>query len=259
MAEQKDDLLAGKTPRTKPEGLVLRELLDRYVVAQRERVDGGEIAARPLSKSTTPAAASATCWTSTASSLTLAPTTSPRCVGTSPKSGARPDWERSSTGSHFFKFGYDSRLIDRPFRSARVQEAIGQDLAAESGQEGTTDFDAEQLRAIIDEAGRPGESDGAAGRQLRVWQRRLCQAANWRLDLQAGWVTFPRPKTGIQRRIPLWPETVAALRWPSLSGRSRRTRPMPRSCSLRSMAGRGTNRPLRIGKDGKFTIANIAP
>ena len=31
------------------------------------------------------------------------------------------------------------------------------------------------------------------------------------LDLQAGWVRFPRPKTGIDRRCPLWPETVAAL------------------------------------------------
>jgi integrase len=32
------------------------------------------------------------------------------------------------------------------------------------------------------------------------------------LDLDAGWVVYPRPKTGIERRAPLWPETVAALR-----------------------------------------------
>src|SRR5262249_37859885 len=32
------------------------------------------------------------------------------------------------------------------------------------------------------------------------------------LDLDKGWVNFPRPKTAIERRIPLWPETVAALR-----------------------------------------------
>jgi integrase len=31
------------------------------------------------------------------------------------------------------------------------------------------------------------------------------------LDLDAGWLNFPRPKTGIPRRGPLWPETVAAL------------------------------------------------
>jgi integrase len=31
------------------------------------------------------------------------------------------------------------------------------------------------------------------------------------LDLDSGWVRFPRPKTGIARRVPLWPETVQAL------------------------------------------------
>jgi hypothetical protein len=30
--------------------------------------------------------------------------------------------------------------------------------------------------------------------------------------LDRGWVDFPRPKTGIPRRCPLWPETVTAIR-----------------------------------------------
>ena len=32
------------------------------------------------------------------------------------------------------------------------------------------------------------------------------------LDLDKGWVDFPRPKTAVERRCPLWPETVKALR-----------------------------------------------
>ena len=32
------------------------------------------------------------------------------------------------------------------------------------------------------------------------------------MDLTHGWIDFPRPKTGIPRRCPLWPETVAAIR-----------------------------------------------
>jgi integrase len=32
------------------------------------------------------------------------------------------------------------------------------------------------------------------------------------LDLETGWVNFPRPKTAIERRCPLWPETVQAIR-----------------------------------------------
>ncbi len=32
------------------------------------------------------------------------------------------------------------------------------------------------------------------------------------LDLTGGWVNYHRPKTGVSRRCPLWPETVAALK-----------------------------------------------
>ncbi len=32
------------------------------------------------------------------------------------------------------------------------------------------------------------------------------------LDLEAGWINFARQKTGVLRRCPLWPETVAAIR-----------------------------------------------
>ena len=32
------------------------------------------------------------------------------------------------------------------------------------------------------------------------------------VDLDGGWIDFARPKTGIERRCPLWPETVEALR-----------------------------------------------
>lgn len=31
------------------------------------------------------------------------------------------------------------------------------------------------------------------------------------MDLKKGWMIFPRVKTGIKRRNPLWPETIAAL------------------------------------------------
>jgi integrase len=36
------------------------------------------------------------------------------------------------------------------------------------------------------------------------------------IDLVSGWIDCPRPKTGLPRRIPLWNETVSALKyWPA--------------------------------------------
>ncbi len=34
----------------------------------------------------------------------------------------------------------------------------------------------------------------------------------WRVDLDSGWLEYPRPKTAIQRRAKLWIETIEALR-----------------------------------------------
>jgi integrase len=42
------------------------------------------------------------------------------------------------------------------------------------------------------------------------------------LDLRAGWIDFPRPKTAVERRCPLWPETVKAIR------DALKKRPMPK-------------------------------
>jgi integrase len=32
------------------------------------------------------------------------------------------------------------------------------------------------------------------------------------IDLETGWIDFPRPKTGLARRCPLWPETITAIK-----------------------------------------------
>ena len=38
------------------------------------------------------------------------------------------------------------------------------------------------------------------------------QVRHSNIDLVRGWLTYPRPKTGIDRRCPLWKETITALR-----------------------------------------------
>ena len=43
------------------------------------------------------------------------------------------------------------------------------------------------------------------------------------IDYKKRWVAFPRPKTGVERRCPLWPETIRALR------QAEQVRPEPKS------------------------------
>src|SRR5258708_767741 len=44
--EQKDDLLAGRTPRTQADGLTVRELVNRFLSVKLHQVDTGELTAR---------------------------------------------------------------------------------------------------------------------------------------------------------------------------------------------------------------------
>jgi integrase len=43
-------------------------------------------------------------------------------------------------------------------------------------------------------------------------QSDLAQLPRSAIDLQGRWLNYPRPKTGINRRCKLWPQTVEALR-----------------------------------------------
>ena len=112
-----------------------------------------------------------------------------------------------------FKFAYGAGLLDKPLRfglgftrpSAKTSR-----LARHA--KGENMLEAPQLRILLDGAG----STLRAMMMLRL----NCGFGNSNvgtiplpaLDLSSGWVDYPRPKTGIARRCPLWPETITALR-----------------------------------------------
>src|SRR6185437_4883774 len=74
------------------------------------------------------------------------------------------------------------------------------------------------------------------------------------VDLETGWVDFPRPKTAIHRRCWLWPETIAAIK----------ARPKPKDrehSGLVFLTRRGASwskiADLQIEMtDGKFDVKN---
>jgi integrase len=79
-------------------------------------------------------------------------------------------------------------------------------------EQGPKMFEAEEIQAMLGKAG--------AGLRAMIYLGINCGFGNSdvgnlpsrALDLDGGWVIYPRVKTGIDRRCPLWPETVQALR-----------------------------------------------
>src|SRR5262249_3249304 len=85
-------------------------------------------------------------------------------------------------------------------------------LRRHRAQNGEKMLEADQLRSLIETAGVPLRAMILLGINAGFGNHDCATLPRSALDLDAGWLNFPRPKTGIGRRCPLWPETTAALR-----------------------------------------------
>jgi len=73
-------------------------------------------------------------------------------------------------------------------------------------------FEANELRRIIAAAEAPLQAMILLGVNCGYGNADCGTLPLAALDLDGAWVNYHRPKTGITRRCPLWPETVKALR-----------------------------------------------
>jgi integrase len=151
-----------------------------------------------------------------------------------------------------FKYGYESGLMERPVRYgpefAKPDKAT---LRKHRAKKPAKMFEADELRALIDGALVVGESGPELVKPDATLRAMIllgvncgfgntdCAALHFTgTDLDGGWIDFPRPKTGIARRCPLWPETVEAIRQATAEG----LRPKPSGypeCGLVFLTTRG--------------------
>jgi integrase len=73
-------------------------------------------------------------------------------------------------------------------------------------------FTADALRKIISEARQPLKAMILLGINCGFGQSDCAALPLEAIDLQKGWINFPRVKTETDRRCPLWPETLDALK-----------------------------------------------
>ncbi|HEX4143776.1 MAG TPA: tyrosine-type recombinase/integrase [Pirellulales bacterium] len=73
-------------------------------------------------------------------------------------------------------------------------------------------FTAPELRKVIESAGPQLKAMIYLGLNCGFGNSDCARLTIDAVDLRKGWIIFPRPKTGIDRRVPLWPETIKALK-----------------------------------------------
>lgn len=211
--EQKDDLLAGRTPRVKQDGLTLAELVNRFLTAKRDLVDNGELAVRSWAD-----------YHATGQNLVavfgrdrlvddlasddfdtlrrhLAKTRGPVSLG-----------NEIQRVRMVFKYGYDAGLIDKPMRyGPGFKRPTRKVLRLERAKRGAKLFEAAEILAMLDAAGTPLRAMILLAINAGLGNGDVGNLEQRHLDLVGGWLNYPRPKTGVGRRCRLWPETIAAI------------------------------------------------
>jgi integrase len=73
-------------------------------------------------------------------------------------------------------------------------------------------LESHEIRQILDEVKQPLKSMVLLACNGALGNTDLSSVPLRAVDLDSGWLNFPRPKTAVPRRIPLWTETVASIK-----------------------------------------------
>lgn len=224
-SEEKDALHAGKRPREAPEGLTVRELCNRYWNHQKDRKENREISPRTLQD----AEGSCEKVLSHFSKSRLVSDIGPDdFIELRSKLAKRyglmalGNWITRIRG--LFKFGFDSGLIPVPVRfGPGFKKPSQKTMRRQKASQAKNLFTAQEIRSMLDIAGPTLKAMLLLGINCGLGNTDCGNLPLTAVDLDRGWIDYPRPKTGVPRRCPLWPETVMALR------KTIANRPMPKS------------------------------
>ncbi|MCD4728171.1 MAG: tyrosine-type recombinase/integrase, partial [Pirellulales bacterium] len=111
-----------------------------------------------------------------------------------------------------FKYGYDAGLLDKPVRfGPDFKKPSAKVLRQNRAKAGKRMFEAEELRALLAVAGPNMKAMILLAANGGLGNSDVAGLTLGAVNLKTGWLNYPRPKTGVERRIPLWPETVEAI------------------------------------------------
>ncbi len=210
---EKDYLLFGRTPPSDPTGLTVRDLVNGFLTAKLRLMRSGELSERTFRQY------DQTCGrlVDTMGADRMIEALTPSDFGELRSKLAKGRGPVSlgneiTVARMVFKFGYDEGLIDRPIRYGQsFDKPSRKTLRVERTKRGPKMFEASEVQAMLEKAACPMEAFILLGINCAFGATDISTLPKSAIDLAGGWVDFPRGKTGIHRRCPLWLETVAAV------------------------------------------------
>ena len=112
----------------------------------------------------------------------------------------------------YFHFAFESELIDRPIRyGAEFDKPSARSLRMARLKSGVKLIEATDVWKLHNSADPQLRAIVLLGLNCGYGPADCAALNREHLKSRLGWACFPRPKTGIDRRCPLWPETLEAL------------------------------------------------
>ena len=212
--EQKDALHAGRKPRADPGEATVKDAANAILNAKQAAIDAGELSPRTRREYKSACDEVVACFGKTRLLADVGPDDFAEL-----RKKLAGKWGPVRLGNQIqyvrsvFKFAYESGLIERPARfGPGFKRPSKKTLRLERAKKGPKLFTAEEIRRMIDGAGTPLRAMVLLGINCGFGNADAGRLPLPAVNLESGWVDFPRPKTGLPRRCPLWPETVEALR-----------------------------------------------
>jgi integrase len=111
-----------------------------------------------------------------------------------------------------FRFAYLEGHIDREIRYGKsFEKPSAKTMRKLRSDQGRMDFTREEILAMLEKATVSQKAMVLLGINGALGNSDVADLPKKALDLKHGWLDYPREKTAVERRIPLWKETVEAI------------------------------------------------
>ena len=210
----KDDLLAGRTPRPKGDGLTVADLCNRFLTNRHTKMEAGELSASSFADYYATCDGIVKAFGRTRLVSDLDATDFERF-----RASLSKGWSPVTLSNEIqrirvvFRYAVENQLVPGPIRyGAEFKKPSKRMLRLERAKNGPRMFEAADLRTILNEAAMPLNAMILLAINCGYGASDIANLPIKAIDFKTGWVSFPRPKTGIPRRCKLWSETLAAVK-----------------------------------------------
>jgi len=211
---EKDDLLAGHKPSDDPEVVTVAYLCNYVLSRKQKKVDSGDLSQRQFTDLKTMAQFMVEYFGRNRSVASITPDDFGDL-----RAKMFERWKPSGLISrignirHFFRVGYGNGLLKDEVRFGDQFAIPSKKLRRQAKQAGGKRlFTAEEIRKSLCESSPHMKAFILLAVNAGLGNSDIAKLSPDDIDLETGWLDYPRPKTAVERRAKLWDETLEAIK-----------------------------------------------